>query len=204
MYSIMRFPSRFQKFVRAPAEWLCEKLVQVLGEIYKKNEGEFIFKSSINSGTGVTLKARLIPEGDFSLIEFIFGYRMFTLVILVVLIFFVGLSVASSSLFPLIGLIIIPLLAHRASSKIDGFLEEISKILVGLEGEYARKRLAEERAKWQSSPKDVGELYRRLCEKHIKIWGNTYALEYKISEYQRQGLTRDEAIRKTADEEGIF
>lgn len=203
MYS-MRFPSRIQKFIRVPTEWLREKLIEVLDESHEGVKGEFIFKSNINGGLGATLKVRLIPEDDSSLIEFIFSYHGLILTILAALTIFTGLSLALSSALPLIGLIIIPLLAHRASSKINEFLEEFGKILIGLEGEYARKRLAEERVKWRSSPKDVGELYRRLCEKHIKTWGNTYALEYKISEYQKQGLTRDEAIRKTADEEGIF
>jgi len=52
-------------------------------------------------------------------------------------------------------------------------------------------------------PKDVKKLYDKLVKKYLKTWGNINILEYKISEYIKLGLTREEAIRKTAEEEGI-
>jgi len=64
--------------------------------------------------------------------------------------------------------------------------------------------LAESRKRWQADPRSANALYKRLLEKHIKVWGDAHVLEYKISEYVKIGLTREEAIRKTAEEEGIF
>ncbi len=198
-----RFPSRFQKFIRVPAEHLQKTLSQVLGECEKAGEKK-VFKTSVGRGTGVTLRVRLLPEGEVSSIEFAFSYQGLAILILAFLIALIGLSLLLSSAIPLIGLIIIPLLAYRADSAVERSLSELDNILRALETEYARRKISEERARWQCNPKNVDALYRRLREKHLKIWGSTYVLEYKMNEYQRQGLTREEAIRKIAEEEGIF
>jgi hypothetical protein len=203
MYSL-RFPSRFQRFIRAPAGWLSEALSQVLSETYKGAGEERFFKADIGKWTGVTLRIRLIPEGDASILDFIFVYRGLVLVILASLLIFIGLGILFSSMIPLIGLAIIPIMFYRAGFEIGNFLSNFNNILLGLEIEYSRKKIMEDRVRWQLNPKDIDDLYRRLCSKYIKVWGSTYALEYKISEYQKQGLTRDEAIRKISEEEGIF
>jgi hypothetical protein len=203
MYSL-RFPSRFQRFIRAPAGWLSEALSQILEETCKGANEERIFKADIGKWTGVTLMLRLMPEGDVSFLELTFVYRGLILAILASLIIFIGLGILSSSIIPLIGLTVIPIMTYRAGFEISSFLSDFNNILLGLEAEYSRIKIMEDRVRWQLNPKDIGDLYRRLCSKYIKVWGSTYALEYKISEYQRQGLTRDEAIRKVSEEEGIF
>jgi hypothetical protein len=203
MYSL-RFPSRFQRFIRAPAGWLSEALSQILEETCKGANEERIFKADIGKWTGVTLMLRLMPEGDVSFLELTFVYRGLILAILASLIIFIGLGILSSSIIPLIGLTVIPIMTYRAGFEISSFLSDFNNILLGLEAEYSRIKIMEDRVRWQLNPKDIGDLYRRLCNKYIKVWGSTYALEYKISEYQRQGLTRDEAIRKVSEEEGIF
>jgi hypothetical protein len=96
------------------------------------------------------------------------------------------------------------ILIYYIGHKINSFLIDLNNILLGLESEYTREKMSKDRARWESSPKSVDDLYRRLCEKYVKIWGSTYILEYKIKEYRGQGLTRDEAIRKISEEEGIF
>jgi len=203
MYSL-KFPSRFRRFIRAPAGWLSDVLSQVLSETYKGSGEESFFKAGVGKWTGVTLMIRLIPEGDASSLEFIFIYRGLVSVILASLVTFIGLGIIFSSMIPLIGLAIIPIMFYRAGFEIGNFLSNFNNILLGLEIEYSRKKIMEDRVRWQLNPKDVDDLYRRLSSKYIKVWGSTYALEYKISEYQKQGLTRDEAIRKISEEEGIF
>jgi len=203
MYSL-RFPSRFQKFIRAPAGWLSEALSHVLSETYKGAGEERLFKAGIGKWTGVTLMLRLIPEGDASSLEFIFIYRGLILAIFASLITFIVLGILYSSIIPLIGLAVIPIMTYRAGFEISSFLSNFNNILLGLEIEYSRKKIIEDRVRWQLNPKDISDLYRRLCGKYVKVWGSTYALEYKISEYQKRGLTRDEAIRKISEEEGIF
>lgn len=195
----VRFPSRLQKFVRVPPGWLYEMLSQFLGEA---KEGAF--RVNVGGRTGVTLRVRLVPEGDSSSLDLDFSYRGLMIMVLLALIVVVGLCLLFSSAIPLAGLIIILLVAYRAGLETNEFIREFNNVLIGLEAEYARKSLMEDRIRWQMNPKDINDLYRRLREKHIKVWGNTFILEYKIGEYQRHGLTRDEAIRKIAEEEGIF
>ena len=145
-----------------------------------------------------------MPEGDVSSLEFIFIYHRLVFMSLASIIIFIGLSLLLRSPIPLIGLIIIPMMIYSVSSKIDSFLNNFNSVLAGLESEHVRRKLTEDRIRWQREPKNIDDLYRRLCNKYIKIWGSTYALEYKINEYQKQGLLRDEAIRKISEEEGIF
>lgn len=200
------FPSTFRKFVRIPIEQTYKALSQVLEEVYDEKLGkEKIFKTNIGKGVGVTVKIRLLPEGEISSLEFNFDYRGLILIILAVLAASIGLCLLISSFTLLVfNLIAIPVLTYRASFAIERFLSNFNEILRGLEIEYGRRKLMEDRMRWQRSPKNVNDLYKRLCEKYIKIWGDIYALKYKMEEYQSQGLTREEAIRKIAEEEGVF
>lgn len=199
-------PSRLHKTVKVPADLLHEALPQILEERSMKEDGEGkVFELAIGWKISATLKLRIIPEGDVSSLEFDFSYRRLILTVFVALIVLVALSLILLSLIPLLLLLAtIPLLVYKASLDVNEFLRRIGDILLGLEVEYHRRRLMEDRARWRSDKRDVGELYRRLCEKHVKTWGSTFTLEYKIREYERQGLTRDESIRKIAEEEGIF
>jgi len=201
------FPSNLRKSIRVPVEQAYGVLSQVLEEISdrKKSGGERVFRVHISKGMGIILRIRLLPEGEFSSLEFNFDYRGFIFIILAALAILIGLSLLLSSFTLLVlGVIVMPILAYRASFTIERFLRDFYDILRGLEIEYSRRKLMEDRARWQRNPKNVDDLYKKLCEKHVKTWGDTYALKYKIEEYQRRGLTRDEAIRKIAEEEGIF
>ncbi|MCX8171249.1 MAG: hypothetical protein N3E47_04685 [Candidatus Bathyarchaeota archaeon] len=202
----MGLPSRFHKTVKVPADQLLEALSQILHEgSVEENIGGKTFKSTVGWKAGVTLKVRVIPEGDVSSLEFDFSYRGLMLTILIVLVAFIALSLILSSLIPiLLSLAAILLLVYIASLELNEFLRKISDTLSGLEAEYHRMKLMKDRARWRSDGRNIEDLYRRLCEKHVKMWGSTFTLEYKIREYERQGLTRDEAIRKISEEEGIF
>ena len=200
------FPSVLQKFIRVPIKEVYEALSQFLEEACSgRSDEEKTFKANVGKGVGVALKIQLLPEGEASLLTLKFNYRGLILIILASLAVSIGLSLFTSSFIPLfLSVVLMPIFAYRASSAVERFLDEFSKILHGLEIEYARRKLMEDRVKWQRSPKNVNDLYERLCEIHMKTWGDTFTLEYKIKEYQRQGLTRNEAIRKIAEEEGIF
>ncbi len=200
-----RFPSRLRRFVRVPADYIYENLPRFLSNMHEEeSDGLKFFRANISGGVGAKIRVYVLPEGEVSLLDLRFDYRSLVLILIPLLIILVGLSLALSSIFPLFGVLLILLLIYRAGSAVENLLNDLSNILLGFEIEYARKKLMEERARWQQNPKDVSELYRRLCEKHIKTWGNTYALEYKINECQKEGLTREESIRRVAEQEGIF
>ncbi|MBS7634525.1 hypothetical protein KEJ34_03375 [Candidatus Bathyarchaeota archaeon] len=200
-----RFPSRLRRFVRVPADYIHENLPRFLSNVHEEeSDGSKFFRANISGGIGAKLRVYVLPEGEVSSMDLRFDYRGLALILILLLVILIGLSLALSSITPLFGVLLILLLIYKVNFAVENLLNDLSNILLGFEIEYARKRLMEERARWQQNPKDVSELYRRLCEKHIKTWGNTYALEYKINEYQKEGLTKEESIRKVAEQEGIF
>jgi len=89
--------------------------------------------------------------------------------------------------------------------KIQSYMKE------GLSREEAIKKLAEEeglleRAEEKPKPKPSlppGTLYKRLLYKYSVYGRSVPALEHKIEELTSLGLSREEAIRKIAEEEGI-
>jgi hypothetical protein len=95
-----------------------------------------------------------------------------------------------------------PLILNANNSAVS-FLDMVNKTLPFVEKEFAHKALLADRERWKAQPQDTDTLYKKLNEKHINTWGDTKILEYKIAEYQTLGLTRNEAIRKAAEEEGI-
>ena len=204
MFSL-RLPSRFQKFIRVPADRVCEALRQTLSNMEEREEDSWkIFWAIVEGGIGTKVNLRIMPEGGVSSLSIGFSYRKPILILIGFLVAFVGLGVIFSPFLLLVGIPLVTALIYKIHLAVNRFLGSLNELLHGLEAEYMREKLMEERSRWQRSPKDVSDLYRRLREKHIKMWGNTFALEYKINEYRRRGLTREEAIRKVADEEGIF
>jgi hypothetical protein len=200
-----RFPSRLRKFIRVPADYIFENLPQFLsGMREEESDGLKFFRANVSGCIGAKIKLYVVPEGEISSLDLRFEYRSLVFVLILLFVISAGLSLVLSSIFPLFGVILILILIYRVSFSVENLLNDLGNILHGFEIDYARKKLMEERLRWQRNPKDVSELYRRLCEKHIRTWGNTYALEYKINEYQREGLTKEEAIRKVAEQEGIF
>lgn len=200
-----KLPSRFQKFIRVPAGHVCEVLRQTLTDVEERGEGEWrIFQAIVEGGIGAKVNVCIMPEGELSSLNIKFSYQKPFLILIMFLIVFIGLSITVSPFLLIVGIMVIMALAYKIDSAVKRLLNSLNETLNGLEIEYIREKLREERLRWQQSPKNISELYRRLCEKHVKIWGNTFILEYKIRELQKTGLTREEAIRKIAEEEGIF
>lgn len=152
----------------------------------------------------MTASVRVFAEDSVCTLKFNLSYRRIQYASLAVLIAVFGLSLVYNTFVPLVGAVLLLPLAYRASSNAWRFLNSVNEFLPHLESEHEHMAIAEARRRWQAEPKDTEALHRRLCEKHVKTWGNTHALEYKLAEYVRMGLTREESIRKTADEEGIF
>jgi len=204
------FPSRSRKYVRLGAKEAYESIVFLLRENLKADmmEGKqtepLSVKAKMGGALGVAVEVRVFPEGGVSALELSFSYRNLLLSSFFVFTAVIAVSLVLQTAIPLVGLALVPVLGYRMNSSARSFLDALNEALPHLERESARRALNEDRKRWQLEPKDADGLYRRLREKHTKTWGNTNVLEYKIAEYERQGLTRDEAIRKTAEEEGIY
>jgi len=206
------FATNLRKFVRVPPREVYDSLVRFLqedldGKNIKSEEKDMIITTKLRGvvkTVGFTANIHILPENDSSAIELGFSYRGFIVIALTLLVGIITLSIILLSAIPLIGIVLIFLLLHCLSSASGIFLGSINDFLLLLERDYDQRLLFESRKRWQSDPRRTDDLYKRLVNKHTKVWGDGHALEYKLSEYMRMGLTREEAIRKVAEEEGIF
>jgi len=206
------FATNLRRFVRVPPKEVYDSLIQFLqqdldGKNIMSEERDMIVTIKLRGvakAVGFTAHIRILPENDSSAIELGFSYRGFIVIALMLLVGMITLSIVLLSAIPLIGIVSIFLLLHSLSSASGIFLGSINDFLLLLERDHDQRLLIESRKRWQSDPKRTDDLYKRLVNKHAKVWGDSHALEYKLSENMRMGLAREEAIRKVAEEEGIF
>ena len=89
-----------------------------------------------------------------------------------------------------------------SNKKIEIFMEELDSYInnIGSKGLLGR---AEEKPRPELSPETL-HLYQRLIDRYSRIYGRSIsALEYRIEEYMWEGLSREEAITRLAEEEGV-
>jgi hypothetical protein len=207
---MLLFPSRIRKYVQLTGPQAHESIKGLVNEvsgskILSSNQGETLTtKMRLDGIFGASVTVNVISEGDVSALDIIYSYRRAMSIAFIVgtIIISLGLLVFRNTLTVVGFALVIPLIFHANNSAVN-FLDVLNKTLPFIEKEVAQKALSADRERWKAQPKDTEDLYRRLSEKHIKTWGNTKVLEYKIAEYKIQGLIRDEAIRKAAEEEGV-
>ena len=206
---VLVFPSRTRKYVRLTPEQAYESIFHLLRENVKADSIESSkeqtpsIKARLGGAIGVAVNIGIFSEGDVSTLLFDFSYRnlLFTSFALIVAV--IALCLAFWTPIPGVGSAIVLPLAYKANLSVRRFLDVVNEALPYIEREYARRALAEDRKRWKLEPKDTEELFKKLSEKHMRTWGNTNVLWYKINEYQRQGLIYNEAVRRIAEEEGI-
>jgi len=207
---MLLFPSRIRKYVRLTGPQAHESINSLVTEvpgskILSSSQGETLTtKMRLDGIFGASVTVNVLSEGEVSALDFVFSYKRAMSIAFIVgtIIISLGLLVFRNILTVVGFALVIPLIFNANNSAVN-FLDVLNKTLPFIEKEVAQKALSADRERWKAQPKDTEDLYRRLSEKHIKTWGNTKVLEYKIAEYKIQGLTLDEAIRKTAEEEGI-
>lgn len=205
------FIGNVRKFVRVPSKEVYSSLLYLLEQDLDasvESEEETMLITAKLKGiakvVGFTVHIRVLPESEASTLELSFSYRSFIFVAFALLISMIVLSTALLSMIPLVGIVVLSLLMHNLGSASSEFLRSVSDFLLLLERDRDQKLLAESRKRWQADSRKVDDIYKTLLDRHVKVWGDARVLDYKISEYMRTGLTREEAIRKVADEEGIF
>ena len=83
------------------------------------------------------------------------------------------------------------------------FMERLDSFLSG--GVRAKPKIeVEGKPRLELPPETLDALYQRLVDRYSRIYGRSRsALEYRIEEYMMGGLSREEAIKRLAEEEGI-
>jgi len=204
------FPSRTRKYVRLTGQQAYESVNNLLSEISgsktfeSRQEETLLTKARLDGILGVTVTIQVFPEGDVSALDLAFSYRraMYAVVAVILTFLFLGLLVFHATI-SILGFALIFPIIYIANDSAVKFLELVNKTLPLIEKEFSYKALMADRERWEAQPKDTKALYKKLSEKHVKTWGNTKVLEYKVAEYQKLGLTRAEATRKVAEEEGV-
>jgi hypothetical protein len=203
------FPSKIRRYVRLTVQQAYESTIHLLSEVSKPREietkqGEILAaKARLDGQLGAIMTLSVFPEGDVSALDFAFSYRRLMYAMLGIVAIVIALIFILQNIIPILGLVLIVPLAYNANNSAVRFLDSVNEALPFIEKELAHKALMANRERWEAQPKDTEALYIRLSEKHIKTWGNTKVLEYKVKEYEALGLTRNEAIRKIAEEEGV-
>jgi len=206
---VLVFPSRTRRYVQLSAEAAYGSVLFLLQEASNgkaketKHEEKLLINAKLNGIVGATVEIKVNPEGDINALDFWFSYQRFIFASLIIAAGFILSCIAFQTIILGVGVVLIVPLAFNANYSVARFLDSVNESLPFIEREFERTVLMQARERWKNQPKDISDLYRRLAEKHVRIWGNTNVLEYKLAEYQSKGLTRDEAIRKAAEEEGI-
>lgn len=202
--------SETRKFIRVPSSRVYGDLLiflqDELGGVNVESEeesGVIIAKKAVIGPVRIKANIRILPEGEASAIKLDFSYRSFFLIMFASLGFMVVLCGVFLSVIPLFGIVLLIVLMQNLGSAAGSLMTSISEFLFLLEKSYTQEQRREARKRWQADSRSVEDLYERLLDTHTKIWGHARVLEYKISEYVSEGLTREEAIRRVADEEGI-
>jgi len=204
------FPSKRQRYLRVPPEYAYECIVQILRRNLKlsdaeiKHLGNLTLRASLGGKIGVNLKVHIAPEGDISVLNFIFSYRKMAFLAFSLIAVMVILSLLFNTPALMMGLFVLVPIAYHANFEVTKFLNALNEGLPLIEREYAHETLLKNRERWRKHLKDVQKLYEKLCKKHVETWGNTNILKYKIEEYKSIGLTYEEAIIKISEEEGII
>ena len=206
----LMFPSNRQRYLRVPPEYAYECIVQILKRNLEVKDSEIRHPSSLTltaslgGKIGADLEIHVIPEGDISVLNLVFSYRKMAGLASSLLAVTVLLSLLFNNPLPMIGVFILIPMAYNINFKVTRFLNVLNEGLPLIEQRYAYESLLKNRERWRKHLKDVEKLREKLRKKHIKAWGSTNILNYKIEEYKSMGLTYEEAIIKISEEEGII
>jgi len=100
-------------------------------------------------------------------------------------------------------LFIIPLIqTYRPKETVKNFMERLDSFLIQLPTEVTLGFKVEEAG--ERRPLDVDALYERLTSRYNAAYGRgVWIVERKIQSYMKEGLSREEAITRLAEEEGV-
>ena len=181
------------------------------GSINKKDKIAFSLEPSlIEVKTGIKdgLKIGIIPEGDKSTVLMDFDFGLETAIYLIGGLFLTFLYVSLAGFHPGAGfftasLIALPLGAalHRENKVRTIYTGRISDLLKYVEQTGVIPEFKEE----PKPPVDINALYERLIRTYSAVYGRGARLvDRKIQSYMKTGLSREEAIKKLAEKEGLL
>ena len=202
-------PSFRQKYIRVPAEYANRCIMHILKENFGLRSEEIEhnnlgFNVRIGGLLGVDLKVQLSSEGEVTLITFRFSYKRVILILALILIIAAVVSLSLYSALPLVAALLAFPAIYRANSEANRLLSLINEAAPLLEREFEHQSILKERKRLREFEVNIDDLYKRLCRRHMEVWGSLNVLEYKLREYQSKGFSHEEAILKVAEEEGII
>jgi len=202
-------PSLRQKYIRVPVEYANRCIMQILRENFNLKIEEIEhhnlgFNARIGGFLGADLKVQLSSEGKVTLITFRFSYKRVILTLALIFIIAAVVSLSFLSALPLVAALLAFPAIYRVNFEANRLLSLINEAAPLLEREFERQAILKERKRLREFEINIEDLYKRLCRRHMEVWGSLNVLEYKLREYKSKGFSSEEAILKVAEEEGII
>jgi len=202
-------PSFRQKYIRVPAGYANRCIMHILKENFGLRSEEIKhnnlgFNVRLGGFLGVDLKVQLSSEGEVTLITFRFSYKRVVLILALIFIIAAIISLSFHSALPFLAALLAFPVIYRANLEANRLLSLINETAPLLEREFERQSILKERKRLREFEVNIDELYKRLCRRHMEVWGSLNVLEYKLREYRSRGFSHEEAILKVAEEEGII
>ncbi|RLI12840.1 hypothetical protein DRO35_02005 [Candidatus Bathyarchaeota archaeon] len=201
------FPSYRRRYMHAPPEYAYKCIIHMLKENMSCSEikriGELSLRTRLSGYFGAVLSVQISREGEISILDLRFNYIRVILFAALLLGATIVLSLLSRSVLPMLGAAAFLPIAYKVNGDAVKSLMVLNETLSFAEKAYVRQGLLKERERLRRSKVNAAVLYEKLRRKHIKTWGDTNVLKYKIEEYQSAGFTYEEAIIKIAEEEGV-
>jgi len=202
-------PSFRQKYIRVPAEYAHRCIMHILRENFGLRSEEIKhhnlgFNARLGGFLGVDLKVQLSSEGEVTLITLRFSYKRVILTLALIFIIAAVVSLSFHSALPLVAALLAFPTIYRANLEANRLLGLINETAPLLEREFERQSILKERKRLREFEMSIDDLYKRLCRRHMEVWGSLNVLEYKLREYQSKGFSHEEAILKVAEEEGMI
>ena len=156
----------------------------------------------IKMGPLSSLDVRILPQNGRSRMEFNFDFSPFLSLIIfsIAVLLLVGLSRPGYMYIYLLA--IIPLIQYCPKETVKNFMERLDSFFIQLPTEVTLGFKVEEAE--ERRPLDVDTLYERLTRRYDAAYGRgVWMVDRKIQSYMKEGLSREEAIGRLAEEEGL-
>jgi len=202
-------PSFRQKYIRVPAEYANRYMMHILRENFGLKDEDIShhnlsFTMRIGGFLGADLNVQLSDESEVTLMTFRFSYKRVILTLALIFIITAVVSLAFSSAIPLVGILLAFPAIYKVNFEVNRLLSLINEAAPLLERKFERESILKEKRKLREFDVNIDDLYRRLCKRHMEVWGSLNVLEYKMREYQSKGFSYEEAVLKVAREEGMI
>ena len=174
-------------------------------KLVESKDSEYI-KARVSSGF---LDISFVPKNGRTLLQFNFDFSRWLYMAMIISLFGVIWFILMAMFWNFDYLVLVPLqigwylyAVERAKTIVNEFMERLDSFLIQLP--WPTEVTPEFEEAGERRPLGVDALYERLIHRYDAAYGRgVWVVERKIQSYMKMGLSREEAIRRLAEEEGL-